>query len=137
MVEFSMPPSQLHEPKKILDCHELHTHHHVCCQVLVKWNDRLDKRNTWENISTLCKRLFSFVFEDKNSSLRGINVRTMVKESLIMTTRVAGMTCATLSCIQGSRRSNCLSLEIHLAINPHLRGWRRNASVVWMGAEVS
>ena len=29
LVEFTKPPSQPHEPKRILDCHELRTCHHV------------------------------------------------------------------------------------------------------------
>ena len=46
LVEFTKPPSQPHKPKKILDCHELRTHHHVCLQVLVMWKDSLDKGST-------------------------------------------------------------------------------------------
>ena len=29
-VEYIEPPVEPHEPKKILDCHELRTCHHVC-----------------------------------------------------------------------------------------------------------
>ena len=71
LVEFNKPPSQPHELKWILDHHELRTCHHIHSQLLVKQKDRLDKGSTWENISTLCKKLPTFVFEGKNSSSRG------------------------------------------------------------------
>ena len=71
LVEYIEPPVEPHEPKKILDHHELRTRHHVRKQVLVKWKDRPDKGSTWEYASTLRKRFPQFVFEDKNSLKRG------------------------------------------------------------------
>ena len=56
LVEYTEPPVELHEPKRILDHHKLHSRNHICKQVLVKWKDRLDKGSTWENASTLQKR---------------------------------------------------------------------------------
>ena len=70
LVEFTNPSSQSHEPAKVLDRHELHTCNHICCQVLVKWKDKIDKGSFWENISILRKRFLNFIFEDKNSSSR-------------------------------------------------------------------
>ena len=55
-VEHIEPPVEPHEPKKILDSHELCACHHICKQVLVNWKDRPDKGSTWENTSTLQKR---------------------------------------------------------------------------------
>ena len=71
LVEYMEPPIQPHEPKKVLDYHDLRTRHHVRRQVLVKWKDRPNESSTWENISALNKRFPNFVFEDKNSSKRG------------------------------------------------------------------
>ena len=70
-MEYIEPLVEPHELEKILDCHELRTCHHICKQVLVKWKDRPDKGFTWENTSTLRKRLRHFVFEDEKSFKRG------------------------------------------------------------------
>ena len=67
LVEFIEPFTLPHEPKRILDKHELRTRHHVRRQVLVKWNDRPEEGATWENVSTLKKRFPTFVFEDEIS----------------------------------------------------------------------
>ena len=53
LVEFTKPPSQPHELEQILDCHELRTHNHIRCQILVKWKDKPNEGFTWENINTL------------------------------------------------------------------------------------
>ncbi|MCO5556365.1 hypothetical protein L7F22_009913 [Adiantum nelumboides] len=71
LVDFIEPPNLSHEPEQILDSHDLHTHHHVRHQVLVKWKDRPEEGATWENVSTLKKRFPSFVFKDENTSPRG------------------------------------------------------------------
>ncbi|MCO5586085.1 hypothetical protein L7F22_040024 [Adiantum nelumboides] len=78
LVDFIEPPNLPHELERILDSHDLRTRHHVWHQVLVKWKDRPEEGATWENVSTLKKRFPSFVFEDKNTSPRGGNVRTRV-----------------------------------------------------------
>ena len=36
LVEYTEPPVEPHEPERILDHHELCTHHHICKQALVK-----------------------------------------------------------------------------------------------------
>ena len=66
LVEFIEPPILSHEPERIMDAHELRTQHHVRCQVLVKWKDCPKEGAMWENVSTLKKRLPTFVFEEKN-----------------------------------------------------------------------
>ena len=66
LIEYTKPPFLPHEPKKILDYHDLRTR-----QVLIKWKDRPNKGSTWENISTLKKQFPTFVFKDENSSTRG------------------------------------------------------------------
>ena len=72
LVEYTKPPMEPHEPKRILDRHELRTRNHIRNkQVLVKWKDRPDKGSTWENASTLRQRFPQFVFEDQNSFKRG------------------------------------------------------------------
>ena len=71
LVEYIEPHVEPHEPKRILDHHELRTCNHICKQVLVKWKDRPDKGPTWKNASTLRKRFPQLVFEDKNSFKRG------------------------------------------------------------------
>ena len=71
LVEYTEPFVEPHEPKRVLDHHELRTRNHICKQVLVKWKDRLDKGSNWENAKTLRKRFLEFVFEDKNSFKRG------------------------------------------------------------------
>ena len=70
LVEYIEPHVEPHEPKRILDHHELCTCHHICKQVLVKWKDKPDKGSTWENAITLWKRFPQFVFKDKNSFKR-------------------------------------------------------------------
>ena len=67
LVEYIEPPVEPHDPKKILDGHELCTCHHICKQVLIKWKDRPAKGSTWENASIIRKRFPQFVFKDKNS----------------------------------------------------------------------
>ena len=67
LVDFIEPPTLPHEPERIIDSHDLRTHHQVCHQVLVKWKDRSEEGSTWENVSTLKKRFPTFVFADKNS----------------------------------------------------------------------
>ena len=71
LVVYTKRPLEPHEPKRILDHHELHTRNHICKQVLAKWKDRPDKGSTWENASTLQKRFPQFVFKDENSFKRG------------------------------------------------------------------
>ena len=39
LVEYIKPPVEPHEPKRILDHHELCTRNHIRKQVLVKWKD--------------------------------------------------------------------------------------------------
>ena len=68
LVDFTKPPSQPHELDRILDCHEVQTCNHICCQVLVKYKDQLDKESTWKRISTLHKSFPTFVLKDKNFS---------------------------------------------------------------------
>ena len=40
LVDYEEPQVLPHEPKKVLDTHDLRTRHHVWRQVLVKWKDR-------------------------------------------------------------------------------------------------
>ena len=67
LVDYEEPHVLPHELEKVLDTHDLRTRHHIQRQVLVKWKDRPYEGSTWENITTLCKRFPSFVFEDKKS----------------------------------------------------------------------
>ena len=62
--------TQPHEPKRVLDYHNLQTPQHVRRQALVKWKDHSEDDSTWENISVLRKRFPTFVFEEENSSMR-------------------------------------------------------------------
>ncbi|MCO5600100.1 hypothetical protein L7F22_054208 [Adiantum nelumboides] len=78
LLDFIEHPNLPHEPKRILNSHDLCTRNHVRHQVLVKWKGCSKEGATWENVSTLMKRFPSFVFEDKNASPRGGNVRTTV-----------------------------------------------------------
>ena len=68
LVECVEPPTQPHEPKKVLDYHNSHTQHHVCPN---KPKDRPMEGSTWENTSVMWKRHSNFIFKDKNSSTRG------------------------------------------------------------------
>ncbi|MCO5572532.1 hypothetical protein L7F22_026287 [Adiantum nelumboides] len=70
LVDFIEPLNLPHEPKQILDSHDLCTRHHVRHQVLVKWKDRPEEGATSKNVSTLRKRFPSFIFENKNASPR-------------------------------------------------------------------
>ena len=79
-VEFIEPPTLIHEPKRIMDSHEIRTRHYICHQVLLKWKD-FREGATWENVSTIKKRFPTFVFEDKkflNFFKGGSNVGTRV-----------------------------------------------------------
>ena len=71
LVDFVEPPTQSHESKRVLDYHNLQTRQHIRRQALIKWKDCSKDDFTWENISVLWKRYPTFVFEDKNSSIRG------------------------------------------------------------------
>ena len=105
LVEYTKPPVEPHEPKRILDHHELRTCSHICKQVLVKWKDRLDKGSTWETLVLFARGIVLLFLWTKTLYQGGSDVKTMVLESLIVTTCLADIALATLSRGQGEKRS--------------------------------
>ncbi|KAJ7559482.1 hypothetical protein O6H91_04G086800 [Diphasiastrum complanatum] len=65
----SLDPQQSpHEPEEILDSRETQTHHTLCREYLVKWNDQPVENAIWERGSVLRKIFPDFVLEDQDGS---------------------------------------------------------------------